>query len=84
MQNLSHTPTVVGGSPSTYYADSLYNNNATSGLRVPAVGGFANSGGFDGPEYLLATYAVTASHAYFGSPLCESEDNWDTTPVIVA
>ncbi len=84
MQNLSHTPTVVGGSSSTYYADSLYNNNATSGLRVPAVGGSANYGGFDGPECLFAHFAVTTSYAYFGSPLCESEDNWDTTPVIVA
>ena len=83
-QNLCHAPTVVGGSSSTYYADYLYGDTATSGLRVPAVGGSANAGGYDGPEYLRANFAVSASYAHYGSPLCESEDNWDTMPIIVA
>ncbi len=84
MQNLCHTPTVVGGSASTYYCDGLHNNNATSGLRVPAVGGHAHSGSNAGSEYLSASNAVSASSAYYGSPLCEAEENWDTKPVLVS
>jgi hypothetical protein len=84
MQNLCHTPTVVGGSSSTYYADALYNDNATSGLRVPAVGGHASNGSYAGFEYVYANLAVSTSAAYFGSPLCEAEENWDTTPVLVS
>ena len=40
-----------------------------SGLRVPAVGGNANNGGNDGPEYLNANNAVSTSNANYGSPL---------------
>ncbi|MEL7600545.1 MAG: hypothetical protein AAGU18_10680 [Proteiniphilum sp.] len=83
-QNLCHTPTVTGGSASTYYADYLYMDTAASGLRVPAVGGHALNTSIAGPECLLAIYAVSTSFAYYGSPLCESEENWDTTPVLVS
>ncbi len=82
MQNLCHVPTVLGASPSTYYADRSY-SNGTSGLRASAVGGSANSGSHAGPECLTALYAPSTAYAYYGSPLCESQENWDTTPVIV-
>ncbi len=84
MNRLCHTPTVVGGSSATYYADGLYNNNATSGLRVPAVGGVACNGAHAGPEYLAASNVVSTSLACYVSPLCEADENWDTTPVMVS
>ncbi len=83
MQNLCHTPTVTGGTESTYYCDGYYNDNASSGLRVPAVGGLANIGGFGGLEFLSVNNGVTATHANYGSPLCEAVEDWDTTPVLV-
>ena len=82
MQNLCHVPTVTGATISTYYADGYYNDNAVSGLRVPARGGNANNGGNAGLEYLHVNYGVSASNAHYGSPLCEAEENWDTTPFL--
>ena len=84
MQNLAHIPTVTGATTSTYYADGLYNDNAVSGLRVPAVGGNAYYGGYAGLEYLAVSYGVSTSYANYGSPLCEADENWDTTPILVA
>lgn len=83
MLNLCHTPTVTGGTESTYYCDGYYNDNAVSGLRVPCVGGNANAGGNGGLESLNVIYGVSASFAYYGSPLCEAAEDWDTTPVLV-
>ena len=83
MQNLCHTPTVTGGTESTYYCDGYYNDNASSGLRVPAVGGIANDGGAGGLESLAVHAGVTTAHASYGSPLCEAVEDWDTTPVLV-
>ena len=84
MQNLAHIPTVTGATTSTYYADGFYNDNAVSGLRVPAVGGTASYGGNAGLEYLSVSNGVSTSNAYYGSPLCEADENWDTTPILVA
>ncbi len=85
MQNLCHKPTVSGAATtSTYYADGFYNDNAVSGLRVPLCGGYACYGGNAGLEYLVASIGVSASYASYGSPLCEAEENWDTTPFLVA
>lgn len=84
MQNLAHIPTVTGATTSTYYADGLYNDNAVSVLRVPAVGGIASNGGIAGLEYLYVSYGVSTSIAHSGSPLCEADENWDTTPILVA
>jgi hypothetical protein len=28
-------------------------------------------------------YGVTTTYAYYGSPLCEAVEDWDTTPVLV-
>ena len=84
MQNLAHIPTVTGATTSTYYADGFYNDNAVSGLRVPSVGGYASAGGSAGLEYLAVNYGVSTSFAYYGSPLCEADENWDTTPILVA
>jgi hypothetical protein len=82
MQNLCHTPTLTGGTTSTYYADGFHNDNAVSGLRVPARGGHADAGGFAGFEYLYVSYGVSASSASCGSPLCEADEDWDTTPFL--
>ena len=86
MNMLCHKPSVAGGAAteSTYYADGFYNDNSVSGLRVPFVGGTANSGGSAGLEDLHATYGVSTSHAIYGSPLCEAEEDWDTTPILVS
>ena len=86
MNMLCHKPTVTGGAAteSTYYADGFYNDNAVSGLRVPFVGGYASYGGRAGLEYLLANPGVSASYAICGSPLCEAEEDWDTTPILVS
>lgn len=82
MENLCHTPTMLGGSPSTHYADRSY-SSITSGLRVSAVGGHAYNGGTAGPEYLYANIASSTVYAHYGSPLCETASDWDTTPVLV-
>ncbi len=84
MQNLAHIPTVTGATTSTYYADGFYNDNAVSGLRVPSVGGYAYYGGYAGLEYLHVYYGVSTSYTHYGSPLCEADENWDTTPILVA
>lgn len=85
MYRLGHFPTVCGTTPteSTYYCDAFYNDNAVSGLRVPFRGGFASSAGHCGPESFSASNGVSAAHASCGSPLCESAEDWDTTPVLV-
>lgn len=85
MNRLGHFPTVCSAqaTESTYYCDALYNDNAVSGLRVPSRGGSANHAGHYGPECFLASSAVSAANAYCGSPLCESAEDWDTTPVLV-
>lgn len=69
MQNLAHIPTVTGATTSTYYADGFSNDNAVSGLRVPAVGGNASNGGNAGLEYLNVNNGVSTSNANYGSPL---------------
>lgn len=69
MQNLCHTPTLTGGTTSTYYADGFHNDNAVSGLRVPARGGNADNGGNAGFEYLNVNNGVSTSNANYGSPL---------------
>lgn len=85
MNRLGHFPTVCGAqaTESTYYCDALNNNNAVSGLLVPYRGGNANHAGNYGPEYFLANSAVSSAYAYCGSPLCESAEDWDTTPILV-
>ena len=84
MQNLCHAPTVTGATASTYYCDGFYNDNAVSGLRVPAVGGLAYAGGYAGLECLSVLNGVSTAAASYGSPLCEAEEDWDTTPVLVS
>ena len=86
MQNLCHCPTVTSGSAteSTYYCDGFYNDNASSGLRVPSRGGIASHAGHAGLESLHANAGVSAASASYGSPLCEAAENWDTTPTLVA
>jgi hypothetical protein len=81
---LCHTPTAIDGTSSTYYADGYYNDNAVSGLRVPAVGGAASFGSLAGLEFLHVYSGVSTSPAHYGSPLCEAAENWDTTPTLVA
>ena len=83
MQNLSHFCIETGGSSATYYADQYYQDSATSGLRLSLLGGSASNGGSAGPEYSFASNAVTSATASNGSPLCESSENWDTTPLWV-
>ncbi len=83
MNHLCHVPTVTGATSSTYYGDGFYNDNAVSVLRVPSRGGYAYNGGNAGPEYLNVNNGVSTSNAYYGSPLCEAAEDWDTTPILV-
>ena len=85
MQNLCHCPTVVGApaTSSTFYCDAFYNDNAVSGLRVPCRGGNAIIGANDGLECLTVSSAVSSALALLGSPLCEADEDWDTTPTLV-
>ena len=85
MYRLGHFTTVCGTTPteSTYYCDAFYNDNSVSGLRVPYRGGSASYIGHCGPEFFNASYGVSAAHAHCGSPLCESAEDWDTTPILV-
>ncbi len=84
MEHLAHFPTVTGNATeSTKYSDAFYNDNAVSGLRVPYRGANAYNGGYSGPEYFYAHYGVSAAPVFCGSPLCESAENWDTTPFLV-
>ena len=84
MNNLCHKPTLTGSpaTESTYYADAFYNDNSSSGLRVPCLGGSANAGGISGPECLHVSFVVSARFAYVGSPLGESEENWSSEPFL--
>ncbi len=86
MQNLCHAPTVSGtpATTSTYYCDSFYNDNAVSGLRVPSRGGHGSHGAHAGLEFFAAHNGVSFAYARHGSPLCEAEEDWDTTPFLVA
>ena len=84
MNRLSSTPTVLGATTSTFYADGYYNDNAVSGLRVPARGGYADRGGSAGLECLAVRNGVTTAHARYGSPLCEAEEDVSPEPIIVA
>jgi hypothetical protein len=83
MQNLSHTPTVLAGTSSTYYCDAFYNDNAASGLRLASRGGYANNGTNAGLGFLYVSSAVSAVYVYVGSPLCEANEDWNTNAFTV-
>ena len=85
MNRLCHCPTVTGApaTSSTYYGDGMYNDNAVSGLRVPYRGGAGYDGATAGLEYFHAGYGVSSAAGHHGSPLCEAEEDWDTTPTLV-
>ena len=85
MNRLCHCPTVTGApaTASTYYGDGMYNDNAVSGLRVPSRGGTGSNGAIAGLEYFVANVGVSHAYGHIGSPLCEAEEDWDTTPTLV-
>ena len=84
MHLLSFTPTVVGATSSTGYCDGIYNDNAVSGLRASLRGGHASSGDGAGPGCLFVDNGVSVAGAYYGSPLCEAEEDMSPMPIIVA
>ena len=85
MNHLCHCPTVTGepATTSTYYCDGFYNDNAVSGLRVPYRGGYGSYGAHAGLECFNASSGVSYAYGRYGSPLCEAEEDWDTTPTLV-
>jgi hypothetical protein len=81
MNRLSHVPTVIGGTESTYYADRLTINDAASALSVPLLGGYTAYGSASGLESLYVN-SGSSSASNYNSPLCEAAENWDTTPFL--
>ena len=80
--NLENFPTQTGGSASTYHCDYFWNNsNATSGFRLCLRGCSAHSGALSGPAALIVNSAVSGADVYWGSPLCEAEEDWPVVPV---
>ena len=74
-------PTVVGGSPSTYYADNLWNaSGSASGFRLVLRGAAAGSGSYAGAFAVAVDVAVSYASADFGSPLCEAAEEWPLDP----
>lgn len=84
MLNLQNLPTVTGGTEITYFSDAFYNDNATSGLRIPFRGGTATNGGTAGFEFVYVDTAASNAYVSAGSPLCFSEADWSTVPFYVA
>lgn len=85
MNHLCHCPTVTGepATSSTHYCDGFFNDKAVSVLRVPSRGGSGSHGAAAGLEYFAANLGVSSAHGHSGSPLCEAEEDWDTTPTLV-
>ena len=80
--NLELFPTQIGASESTYHCDYFWNTSgATSGFRLVLRGCSADFGGRSGPFDVNVLNAVTYSHVYIGSPLCEAAEEWPLDPV---
>jgi hypothetical protein len=84
MQNLATSPTVLSGTAATYYCDSLYNDNAVSGLRLAWRGGYAYNGSNAGLGCLSVNFAFSAVYVHHGSPLCEAAEDWNPIPFVVS
>ena len=69
-------PTAVGGDSDTRFADGYYNPPATSGFRLVLRSGLLNLGGFGGPALVYGNNGVGVAHAYYGSSLCEVDEEW--------
>lgn len=75
-EGLCAMPTVVGGSPNTYYTDYFYTNGASqTGLRVRAAGGRASDGTPAGVFATHADFAAAAAYETCTSPLCFFEED---------
>lgn len=82
MQNLCHTPVLTGGTSSTYYADCFYIPTRGPILCVPSRGGSTGLFLEAGLETLFVSNGVSESSAAGVSPLCEADEDWDTTPFL--
>lgn len=81
-QNLCGWPTSWEGTESTYFPDG-YMQNVGSGLRGPFGAGSALNGGVAGLGCLSGSAGVGWTNANVGASLCESYEDWDTTPFFV-
>ncbi len=81
---LAGMPSECEGTSSTYYADGCYRDVAISGFRSPLGSGYANLGDNDGLACFNGYNAPSDALAYLSSPLCETPDDFDPTPIIVA
>ena len=79
--HLENFPTQVGGSASTYHCDYFWKDSSTSGFRLVLRGCDARNGSHAGSSAVNVYSAVSHSHAYIGSPLCEAEEEWPLEPV---
>ena len=81
---LAGMPSECAGTSSTYYADGCYRDIATSGFRSPLGSGRADHGGLDGLACFCGDHAPSHADASLSSPLCETPDDFDPVPIIVA
>ncbi len=80
---LQLTPTAVGGSSTTRFADGYYNPAGTSGFRLVLRSGSLNHGDLCGLALVRGDLGVSYAAAYSGSSLCESAEEWSVTPEYV-
>ena len=83
-KGLAGVPSECNGTASTYYADGCYRDAASSGFRSPLGSGAAGRGGVDGLAYFYGNIAPSTADARLSSPLCETPDDFDPVPVVVA
>ncbi len=79
---LAGMPAEGGATSSTYHADGMYRDVATSGFRSPLGSGYAHHGDTVGLACFSGSSAPTLAHAYLSSPLCETPDDFDPSPVV--
>ena len=79
--NMENFCTQTGGSHTTYFGDYFWNTSgAVSGFRLCLRGGRTNNGEQCGLSTLSVHDAVSSSNVDWGSPLCESEEDWPVEP----
>ena len=85
MDNCELWTTQIGGSETTYETCHFWNTSgAVSGFRLCLRGGVASNGGQCGLSSLDVSNAVSDASVYYGSSLCEAEEDWSVVPVYEA
>lgn len=81
---LAGVPSECAGTSSTFYADGVYRDIATSGFRSPLGSGDAYNGDHAGLAYFNGDNGPADADAALSSPLCETPDDFDPVPFVPA